>query len=209
MDKKIAFGIVGGALDALIGDVHIKGATFDKEAELRAGCFSRNFDKTLAAGKHYGLDEERSYHTFEEMAKKESGREDGIDYVIIATHRIIRIILPQKCFLEHGIHVMCDKPMTLESAQGQELKKIADEKGLLFGVTYTYTGYPMVKQAKLMIEKGEIGELRSVKRTLFAGLGWHLIWRKLEQNKRHGAVIRSKQGLLIVWEILVRTLKIC
>ncbi|MGN1014502.1 MAG: Gfo/Idh/MocA family protein, partial [Butyricicoccus sp.] len=130
--EKLRFGMVGGGNGAFIGDVHRHGALMDDLAVLVAGCFSRNKEKSLeTAGKWNIADENRVYADYETMAKEESAREDGIDFVTIATPNDTHYPIA-KCFLEHGIHVMCDKPLALNAEQGYELEALAKEKDLLF-----------------------------------------------------------------------------
>ena len=157
----LRFGMVGGGQGAFIGDVHKKGAMMDGVAQLVAGCFSRNYENTLASGEAWGLEKDRLYETYEQMAKKEAAREDGIDFVVIVTPNNTHYPAA-KAFLENGIHVVCDKPLALSSEEGKQLKSLASEKGLLLCVTYTYLGYPMVRQMHEMIANGDIGEIRSV-----------------------------------------------
>ena len=159
--RVLKFGMVGGGQGAFIGDVHRKGATLDAMAALTAGCFSRDYDNTLATGALWGVAPERLYRTYEEMAQKEAAREDGIDFVIIVTPNNTHYPAA-KAFLEQGIHVVCDKPLALTSEQGEELKKLAEKNGLLFCVTYTYIGYPMVQQMREMVQNGDIGAVRVV-----------------------------------------------
>lgn len=159
--SKLQYGMVGGGQGAFIGDVHRKTAQFDGKTQIVAGCFSRDYQNTLETGTMLGIDEGRLYKTFEEMAEAEGKREDGIDFVIIVTPNNLHFPIA-KAFLEQGIHVVCDKPLTPEVEQAEELAKIAKEKGLLFCVTYTYTGYPMVKHAREMIKRGDIGEIRFI-----------------------------------------------
>lgn len=159
--RVLKFGMVGGGQGAFIGDVHRKGATLDALATLTAGCFSRNYENTLATGATWNLAPDRLYRTYEEMAEKESAREDGIDFVIIVTPNNTHFPAA-KAFLEKGIHVVCDKPLALTSKQGEELKALAESKGLLFCVTYAYVGYPMVHQMREMIQNGDIGAVRVV-----------------------------------------------
>lgn len=161
MANVLRYGMIGGGPGAFIGDVHRKAAAFDGLATLVAGSFSSSFDKTKETGKELGLDESRLYASYEEMAEREAAREDGIDFVSIVTpnhlhHRIA------KAFLEKGIHVICDKPLTTSLADAEELQKLAKQKGLLFAVTYTYTGYPLVKHARELIKEGKLGEIRFV-----------------------------------------------
>ncbi|MEX1308632.1 MAG: Gfo/Idh/MocA family oxidoreductase, partial [Eubacteriales bacterium] len=160
--RKFKYGMVGGGMGSLIGDVHKRSIDLDGSAELVAGSFSRKFETSLKTGKMYGLDKARIYETYGEMAKAEAAREDGIDFVVIVTPNKSHYPI-SKAFLENGIHVVCDKPLGLSSDEGRDLKRIVQEKGLLFCVTHIYTGYPMVKQAKLMIENGDIGAIRSVR----------------------------------------------
>ncbi len=157
----LRYGMVGGGPGAFIGDVHRRAIALDGTAALVAGCFSRSHEGTLATGRALGLDPARLYRSFEEMAAAEAQRGDGIDFVVIVTpngshHAVAR------AFLSRGIHVACDKPLTLQIAEGEELAALARERGLLFCVTYTYTGYPAVKHARALVAAGELGELRFV-----------------------------------------------
>jgi predicted dehydrogenase len=159
--SKLQYGMVGGGQGAFIGDVHRKTANFDRKAEIVAGCFSRDYQNTLATGATLGISEDRLYTSYEEMAKAEGKREDKIDFVIIVTPNNLHFSIA-KVFLQNGIHVVCDKPLTPELKDAEELARIAKEKDLLFCVTYTYTGYPMVKHAREMIKRGDIGEIRFI-----------------------------------------------
>jgi predicted dehydrogenase len=161
VERILKFGMVGGGQGAFIGDVHRKSATLDALASLTAGCFSRNYDTTLATGALWNVAPDRLYRTYGEMAQKEAAREDGIDFVIIVTPNNSHYPVA-RTFLENGIHVVCDKPLALTSKQGEELKALAEVKGLLFCVTYTYIGYPMVRQMREMIQNGDIGAIRVV-----------------------------------------------
>jgi len=158
---RLACGMVGGGEGAFIGDVHRKALAFDAKAQLVAGSFSRDLKKTLAAGQSLGIARERLYETYEEMARKEAARKDGIDFVVIVTPNNVHFPVA-KAFLENGINVVCDKPLVWTTQEADQLKKLAKAKNLLFCVTYTYTGYPMVKQARRMVESGDIGEVRFV-----------------------------------------------
>jgi len=157
----LRYGMVGGGQGSFIGNVHRKAAEFDGKAELVAGCFSQNFDNTLATGKELGLNQEQLYRNYEEMAEKEAIREDKIDFVTIVTPNYAHYRIA-KAFLKKGVNVVCDKPLTVELKEAEELARLASEKCLFFCVTYTYSGYPMVKHAREMIKKGEIGEIRMV-----------------------------------------------
>lgn len=161
MDRQLRYGMVGGSKDGLIGEPHRKAIQLDNKARIVAGCFSRNYEKTLELGRELYLEEDRCYRTWQEMAEREKDREDRIDFVVIVTpnHTHFEIC---KAFLELGIHVVCDKPVTVTAAQAEELNRLAEEKGLLFMVTYTYMGNVTAKQARAMVARGEIGEIRTV-----------------------------------------------
>ncbi len=158
---KLKYGMVGGGPGSFIGDVHRRSIALDGKADLVAGSFSRNMEGSLQTAKELGVCEERVYATYEEMAKKEAAREDGIDFVVIVTPNFMHYAVA-KAFLENGIHVACDKPLCFEIEEAEELRDLAKKSGCLFCVTYTYTGHVMAKQARDMIQKGEIGEVRVV-----------------------------------------------
>ena len=157
----IRYGMVGGGMKALIGEVHRKALKFDNRVELVAGCFSSHADRNAEVGVEYGLDPARVYANYEEMAKAEAAREDGIDFVSVVTPNNTHYAVC-KAFLEAGINVVCEKPLCFTVEQAEELQKLSREKGLLFGVTYTYTGYVMSKVMKEMIAEGKIGKVVSV-----------------------------------------------
>ena len=160
--KKVRYGMVGGGLGSYIGDVHRHGAMMDDLAVLSAGCFSRHRDKNLETANAWEIPEDRVYANYQEMADKESSRDDGIDFVTIATPNSSHYEIA-KCFLEKDIHVLCDKPVTLTVAQAEDLKKIAEKRHLLFAVPYAYTAYPVIRpvirQGRQMIEDGVIGKI--------------------------------------------------
>lgn len=161
MNRTLKYGMVGGGPDAFIGDAHRKAISIDNSADLVAGCFSRTLEKTKAQGEALRISSDRCYASYREMAEKEAAREDGIDFVVAVTPNSTHYEVC-KAFLEAGIHVACDKPLVTESRQAEELKAIADEKGLLFMVTYTYMGHVTSKFIRDMIAKGEIGTIRTV-----------------------------------------------
>lgn len=158
---KLRYGMVGGGPGAFIGDAHRKAVSLDGTAELVAGCFSRTPEKTLEQGKALGLEPERCYASYQEMAEAEAAREDGIDFVVIMTPNNTHYAIA-KAFLEAGIHVACDKPLVTTVQEAEDLKKTADEKDLLFMVTYTYTGHVTMKYMRDLVKNGEIGTIRTV-----------------------------------------------
>ncbi len=157
----IKFGMVGGGDGSWIGDVHRKAGRFDNKANLIAGCFSRDADKNLKISTALELSRDRIYKDFSEMAEKEGSRMDGIDFVSIVTPNNSHFTIA-KAFLENGIHVLCDKPVAVTSTQATELKNIAKKKNLLFCVSYGYSGYPLITQAKELIKNNDIGKIRFV-----------------------------------------------
>lgn len=158
---KLRYGMVGGGPGAFIGDAHRKAVSLDGTAELVAGCFSRTPEKTLEQGKALGLEPERCYASYQEMAEAEAAREGGIDFVVIVTPNNTHYAIA-KAFLEAGIHVACDKPLVTTVQEAEDLKKTADEKDLLFMVTYTYTGHVTMKYMRDLVKNGEIGTIRTV-----------------------------------------------
>lgn len=153
--------MVGGGPGAFIGGVHRKAIALEETAQLAAGCFSSGEEKNRACGDFYGIPLDRIYKDYREMAEREKEREDKIDFVSIVTPNSTHYEI-SKAFLNAGIHVMCEKPLCFTVEQAEELCAIAREKNLLFGVMYTYSGYPMVKLAREMIQEGEIGEIVNV-----------------------------------------------
>lgn len=161
MVNRIQYGMVGGKLGAFIGDVHRKAIAFDPRAALAAGCFSKNAQENSDTGAAYFLDPSRVYSTYQEMAEKESARPDGISFVSVTVPNVSHYPVA-KCFLEHGIHVVCEKPLCFTVAEAEELVSLAKARDLLFGVTYSYSGYTMVKVMREMIRSGRIGSVIAV-----------------------------------------------
>lgn len=159
--KKLSYGMVGGGPGSFIGDAHRKAINIDGKAALVAGCFSRSAEKCRQTGAELGIAEERCYVSFAEMAKAEAARPDGIDYVVVVTPNVSHYPVC-KAFLEAGIHVSCDKPLCLTVEQAEELEKLAEEKNLLFLVTYTYMGHVTAKHIKRFIAEGKLGKIRTV-----------------------------------------------
>lgn len=162
--RKLRMGMVGGGEGAFIGAVHRKGALMDGRIELVAGAFDVDPEK----GRRYGveslfLDPARSYGAYTEMAEKEAalGADSRIDFVSIVTPNNLHFPVA-KTFLEAGIHVVCEKPMTVSLEQAQQLREIVRKTGKVFVLTHNYTGYPMAKQARAMVAAGEIGEVKKV-----------------------------------------------
>jgi len=153
--------MVGGGKDAFIGGVHRIALRLDGNYELVAGSFSSNFDNSKETGKDLGLAEDRIYETYQEMAEKESARSDGIHVVAIVTPNHLHVPIA-KIFAEKGIHIICDKPLALSTKEAIELKNIVENKKIIFALTHNYTGYPMVRHARSLIQKNDLGSIRVV-----------------------------------------------
>jgi len=156
---KLSYGMVGGGPGAFIGAVHRSALALDGRAVPAAGSFSKDSSKTRFLGRSLGIAEDRLYDSWESMAKTEGARPERVDFIVIVTPNHLHYPIA-KAFLSEGIHVVCDKPLAISSTQADELAKLSSDKNLKFCVTYTYTGYPAVKQARLMIADGAIGALR-------------------------------------------------
>lgn len=157
----IRYGMVGGGQGAFIGGVHRIAARLDGEFELVAGALSSDPERARASGAELGLDPERTYTSFQEMAKAEAKRPDGIEVVSIVTPNHMHYPAA-KAFLEAGIHVISDKPLTSNLADARKLAALVEKTGKVFVLTHNYTGYPMIRQAREMVQKGQLGELRVV-----------------------------------------------
>ena len=160
---KLKMGMIGGGMGSFIGAIHRNAAFLDNKIELVAGCFSSSFENSLQTGKDLYLDKERVYKTFEEMLSIESAlsKSDRIDFVSIVTPNHLHVD-PAIMALEKGFPVIIDKPLSFNSIESNKLQQKVEETGLPFAVTHTYTGYPMVKEAKYLINSGKIGKLRKV-----------------------------------------------
>ncbi len=159
--RRLRFGMVGGGRGAFIGAVHRFAARLDDHMELVAGALSASEENARASGAEVGLAPDRSYASFEEMARREAARSDGIEAVVIVTPNHLHAPVA-KAFLLAGIDIICDKPLSATIAEAEELVALARKTGLVFAVTLNNTGYAMVRQAKEMIAAGELGKLRVV-----------------------------------------------
>jgi len=160
--EKIKLGMVGGGEGAFIGEVHRIAARMDERFHLCAGALCSDPERSLKSAIDLGLPEDRSYSDYKEMAISESQRDDGINFVSIVTPNHLHHPIA-KAFLEVGINVICDKPMTMNSEEAQELIDISESSDLIFAVTYNYSGYPLIREAREIIKKGELGSIRIIK----------------------------------------------
>lgn len=161
MADRLTYAMIGGGIGAFIGEVHRRAVSLDDRATLVAGALSSTPEKSKQSAEQLGLDPDRRYGSYQELFERESEREDRVDFVSIVTPNDTHYPIA-KMALEHGFHVVLDKPATHTSKQAAELAQLAESKGLVCCVTYNYTGYPMVRQARAMIEAGTLGAIRKV-----------------------------------------------
>ena len=159
--KKIRLGLVGGGIGAFIGEVHRIAARLDDRYELVAGAFSSEPRRAADSAAEPRIDPARSYNSFEEMAKKESKLRQGIEVVSIVTPNHLHCSAA-KAFLKAGIHVICDKPLSTTLEDAEEVESLVKESGLIFAITYNYSGYPMVRHAREMVASGKLGNIRVI-----------------------------------------------
>lgn len=164
LERKLRMGMVGGGPGAFIGEVHRKAARMDGQIELVAGCFDIDPEKSRSMAPVLCLDPERVYGDYKNMIKEEYAlpEDERIDFVTVCTPNNWHYPIARD-FLKAGFHVMCEKPMTFSVREARALKKLVDDSGLVFGLMHNYTGYPMVKLARDMVRKGDLGEIRMVR----------------------------------------------
>jgi predicted dehydrogenase len=160
--RKLRLGMVGGGHGAFIGAVHRMAARLDDRWVLTAGALSGHPDNARASARDLGIAADRAYTSWQEMARSEAARPDGIDAVSIVTPNHLHFG-PAKAFLEAGINVICDKPMTLTLAEARELAGVAEASGLVFVLTQNNTGYPLVRQARRMVADGTLGRIQVIR----------------------------------------------
>jgi predicted dehydrogenase len=160
--RRLRLGMVGGGRGAFIGAVHRMSARLDDKWEVVAGALSSNADNARASAEDLGIAPDRAYSDWAEMARAEAARPDGIDAVSIVTPNHLHFG-PAKAFLQAGINVICDKPMTLNLGEAQELARIAKASGKLFVLTQNNTGYPLVRQARKMVADGTLGTIQMIR----------------------------------------------
>ncbi len=153
--------MVGGGQGAFIGEVHRIAARLDDRYELLAGALSSDASRAAASAAELGIDMDRSYDSFEEMAQMEAARDDGVEVVTIVTPNHLHYPAAV-AMLRAGIHVICDKPLTTSVEQAEDLAELVRSSGLLFAVTYNYSAYPMVRQARQLVADGRLGQIRLV-----------------------------------------------
>jgi predicted dehydrogenase len=181
-------GLVGGGQGAFIGRVHATAAILDNRAVLVAGALSSDPAKAKASAPDYDIKPERAYGSVKEMLAGELKlpATDRVDFVSVATPNHTHFEIARVC-AEAGFNVMCDKPMTFDLAQAEELARVVQQTGVVFAVTHNYTGYPLVRQARDMVQGGELGEINAIR--AFYVQGW--LRRRLEKDNQKQASWRT------------------
>jgi predicted dehydrogenase len=170
LNRKLRMGLVGGGQGAFIGKVHSIAGVLDNRAVLVAGALSSDPAKAKASAPDYDIPANRAYGSYQEMVAAESKLPVGerIDFVSIATPNNTHFEVA-KAFAEGGFNVLCDKPMTFNLEQAEELAKVVKRTGIVFALTHNYTGYPLVRQARDMVHSGELGEINAIRATYVQG----------------------------------------
>lgn len=159
--RRLQLGFVGGGQGGLIGEVHANGARLSNRWDVVAGALSSDSAKARSSGKAWMLAEDRIYTDFNTMAQREGEREDGIDAVVIATPNYLHHPVAM-AFMDAGIHIISDKPLTLNSTLADELVEKQKSTGVVFAVTYVYASHVMVRQIRAMVRNGLLGELKQI-----------------------------------------------
>ncbi|MEZ6152787.1 MAG: Gfo/Idh/MocA family oxidoreductase [Pirellulaceae bacterium] len=188
LNRKLKMGLVGGGQGSFIGKVHSIAACLDNRAEVVAGAFSSSPERSKASAADYDVNPARAYGSYQEMLEAEKKLPEGerIDFVSVTTPNHTHFEIA-KAAVEAGFHVMCDKPMTFDLQQAEELAKAVDKSQVVFALTHNYTGYPLVRQAREMILSGELGEIQATRATYIQG--W--LRTKLEDSDQKQAAWRT------------------
>jgi predicted dehydrogenase len=199
LNRKLRMALVGGGQGAFIGRVHATAAILDNRAVLVAGALSSDPAKAKASAPDYDIKPERAYGSVQELIAGEAKLPAGerVDFVSVATPNHTHFEIAKAC-AEAGFNVMCDKPLTFDLAQAEELAKVVKKAGVVFAVTHNYTGYPLVRQARDMVRGGELGDINAVR--AFYIQGW--LRRRLEKDNQKQASWRTdpkKSGAAGCW----------
>jgi predicted dehydrogenase len=160
-NKKIRIGFIGGGANSFIGYTHRLAARFDNRFDFVAGVFSKDIKKSILFGTSLGLEKDRCYKNYKEMALKESQRDDGIEALGIMTPSGDHYKIA-KPFIENKVHIVCDKPLTATIKDAEKLKKLVEKNKIIFALTHNYSSYPMLREAKEIIKKGKIGNINLI-----------------------------------------------
>lgn len=184
LNRKLRMALVGGGGAAFIGPVHVTAAALDRRAELVAGALSSDAAKARAAAEAFGIPAERAYGAYAELLDAESQRpaDQRIDFVSIATPNRTHYSVARSA-LEHGFHVICDKPLTTRLDEAQHLARLVEHTGAVFAVTHSYAGYPAVREAREMLADGQLGEVQAFRvQYIQGGLRGHVPGRRPERG---------------------------
>ena len=164
LNRKLRMALIGGGAGSFIGRVHATAAVLDNRAALVAGALSSNPERAKASAPDYDIPAERAYGSYQELLEVESGlpEDQRIDFVSVATPNHTHFEIA-KAAVEAGFNVICDKPLTFDLAQAEELAQVVDNSDVVFAVTHNYTGYPLIRQAREMILNGELGEIQATR----------------------------------------------
>ncbi|MFT5328760.1 MAG: putative dehydrogenase [Planctomycetaceae bacterium] len=170
LNRKLRMALAGGGMGSFIGRVHATAAVLDNRAALVAGALSSNAERSKASAPAYDIAEDRAYGSIHELVEKESALPDDqrIDFVSVATPNHTHFEIA-KAAVEAGFNVICDKPMTFDLAQAEELMAAVEASDVVFAVSHNYTGYPLVRQAREMILGGELGEINAIRSNYIQG----------------------------------------
>ena len=194
LNRKLRMALVGGGQGAFIGRVHATAAVIDNRAELVAGALSSNPERAKASAPSYDIKDNRAYGSYEELIEKELSlpEDERVDFISVATPNHTHFPIA-KAAVEAGFNVVCDKPMTFDLQQAEELQGIVEQSGVVFALTHNYTGHPLVRQARQMIQAGELGEVQAFRASYIQG--W--LRTRLEQDGQKQSAWRtdpSKSG---------------
>ncbi|MFO0429116.1 MAG: Gfo/Idh/MocA family protein [Planctomyces sp.] len=191
LNRKLRMALVGGGQGAFIGRVHATAAVLDNRAALVAGALSSSAEKSKASAPSYDIPESRAYGSYTEMIQKELAlpADQRIDFVSVATPNHTHFEIA-KAAAEAGFNVICDKPMTFDFAQAEDLVRVVEKTGVVFAVSHNYTGYPLVRQAREMIQSGELGEIQAIRSNYIQG--W--LRSRLEAEDQKQAAWRTDPG---------------
>ncbi len=188
LNRKLRMALVGGGAGAFIGRVHATAAVLDNRAELVAGALSSDPERAKASAPDYDIKPDRAYGSVDELIEKESALPEDvrIDFISIATPNHTHFPIA-KAAIEAGFNVVCDKPMTFDLQQAEELAELVEKSGVVFALTHNYTGYPLVRQVREMILSGELGEIQAIRSNYIQG--W--LRSRLESDDQKQAAWRT------------------
>jgi predicted dehydrogenase len=170
LERKLRMALVGGGMGSFIGRVHSTAAVLDNRAALVAGALSSNAERSKASAPSYDIAPDRAYGSYQELIAEENKlpEDQRVDFISVATPNHTHFEIA-KAAVEGGFNVICDKPLTFDLQQAEELAAVVDKSGVVFAVTHNYTGYPLVRQARQMILSGELGEIQAIRANYIQG----------------------------------------